>query len=70
MVPESVDPARAAVTHVNRNDGSVEGLRYAGCPAFSTQYLPDHRGDSTGRADAIGAFLSAMAQRKEGGLNA
>ena len=70
VVPESVDPARAAVTHVNRNDGSVEGLRYAGCPAFSTQYLPDHRGDSTGRADAIGAFLSAMAQRKEGGLNA
>lgn len=35
------------MTHVNRNDGSVEGLRYAGCPAFSTQYLPDHRGDST-----------------------
>ncbi|HXY93452.1 MAG TPA: glutamine-hydrolyzing carbamoyl-phosphate synthase small subunit [Acidimicrobiia bacterium] len=32
---------RVALTHVNLNDGVVEGLRVLGAPAFSVQYHPE-----------------------------
>ncbi len=38
---DSVDPTVAKVTHVNRNDNSVEGLDYLNTPAFSVQYHPE-----------------------------
>ncbi|MBO0893647.1 MAG: carbamoyl phosphate synthase small subunit, partial [Acidimicrobiales bacterium] len=31
----------AEVTHVNLNDGVIEGLRVTGAPAFSVQYHPE-----------------------------
>ena len=40
-----VDPVslagRATITHVNLNDGTVEGMRVDGLPAFSVQYHPE-----------------------------
>lgn len=36
-LPESVE-----VTHVNLNDGSLEGMRHREYPAFSVQYHPEH----------------------------
>jgi carbamoyl-phosphate synthase small subunit len=50
----------AEVTHVNLNDGTVEGLRALGARAFSVQYHPEA---SPGPHDArklFGAFLQAM----------
>ena len=40
VVPESV-PECLEVTHVNLNDGSVEGVRHKALPAFSVQYHPE-----------------------------
>ena len=40
VVPESV-PDCLAVTHVNLNDGSIEGVRHRTLPAFSVQYHPE-----------------------------
>ena len=41
MLPETVDPKVAEVSHVSMNDDSVEGLRYFGIPAFSVQFHPE-----------------------------
>ena len=43
----------AEVTHVNLNDGVVEGLRLLDAPAFSVQYHPEA---APGTHDAAGLF--------------
>ena len=45
--------ARARVTHVNLNDGTVEGIEVLDAPAFSVQYHPEA---SPGPHDARGLF--------------
>lgn len=40
VVPESV-PDCLEVTHINLNDGSIEGIRHRTLPAFSVQYHPE-----------------------------
>ncbi|MDA0378593.1 MAG: glutamine-hydrolyzing carbamoyl-phosphate synthase small subunit [Bacteroidetes bacterium] len=38
---DSITDDKARVTHVNLNDNTIEGLRYATCTAFSVQYHPE-----------------------------
>ena len=38
---ESVDPAVAEISHINVNDGSVEGLRYQKGNVFTVQFHPE-----------------------------
>ena len=40
VVPESI-PDCLAVTHINLNDNSIEGIRHKTLPAFSVQYHPE-----------------------------
>jgi carbamoyl-phosphate synthase small subunit len=48
----------AEVTHVNLNDGVVEGLRLLDVPAFSVQYHPEA---APGTHDAAGLFADFCA---------
>ena len=41
VVDETIDPAVAQISYRHVNDGSVEGLRYAGRPIISIQYHPE-----------------------------
>jgi len=52
-VPFPTDFGPAEVTHINLNDGVVEGLRLLGQPAFAVQYHPEA---APGPHDAAGLF--------------
>jgi carbamoyl-phosphate synthase small subunit len=39
---ESLDPEEVELTHINLNDGSLEGMKHKKFPAFSVQYHPEN----------------------------
>jgi carbamoyl-phosphate synthase small subunit len=39
--PDSVDETKASISHINLNDGTVEGLRFKQFKGFSVQYHPE-----------------------------
>jgi carbamoyl-phosphate synthase small subunit len=51
--PDTLDPAKVEVTHINLNDDTVEGLRHRSEPLFSVQYHPEA---APGPHDARGLF--------------
>jgi carbamoyl-phosphate synthase small subunit len=55
-------PAEVEVTHVNLNDGSVEGIRHTKHPAFSVQYHPEN---APGPRDAVYLFDRFIALMKQ-----
>ncbi|MGI9008063.1 MAG: glutamine-hydrolyzing carbamoyl-phosphate synthase small subunit [Streptosporangiaceae bacterium] len=50
----------AEVTHVNLNDGVMEGLRLAGRPAFAVQYHPEAAPGPHDASSLFGEFCSLM----------
>ena len=50
----------AEVTHINLNDGVMEGLRLTGSPAFAVQYHPEAAPGPHDAADLFTAFCELM----------
>ena len=64
-----VDPATlpddVEVTHVNLNDGSLEGMRHRRLPAFSVQYHPEHAPGPHDAEYLFDRFVDLMRQEKK-----
>jgi carbamoyl-phosphate synthase small subunit len=61
--PDSL-PEEVEITHINLNDGSLEGMRHRKFPAFSVQYHPEH---SPGPHDAeylFARFIELMKKER------
>ena len=41
MLEDSIDPEIAEVSHINLNDGTVEGIRYKNKNIFTVQFHPE-----------------------------
>ncbi|HET7243284.1 MAG TPA: glutamine-hydrolyzing carbamoyl-phosphate synthase small subunit [Streptosporangiaceae bacterium] len=64
LAPFGTPFGRAQVSHVNLNDGVVEGIRLLDAPAFSVQYHPEAAPGPHDAAGEFGAFCALMAGRR------
>jgi len=60
--PDSLDPKEIEITHVNLNDGCLEGFRHRKLPVFSVQYHPEA---GPGPHDAAYLFLQFIQSMRE-----
>jgi len=59
---ESMNEKEVELTHINPNDGTLEGMRHKELPIYSVQYHPEA---SPGPHDAQGLFEGFLAMMKE-----
>jgi len=67
--PESV-PKEVEITHVNLNDGTVEGLHAPGARAFSVQHHPEASPGPHDATHLFQRFYSLVTNAQQGGLSA
>lgn len=60
VLADSVDPAVAEVSHVNVNDGTVEGLRYKRPNCFTTQFHPEANAGPKDTEYLFNRFVASM----------
>ena len=63
---DSVDPAVAEISHVNVNEGSVEGLRYRRPNCFTVQFHPEAAPGPRDTEDLFDRFVDMMLDRRGG----
>ena len=61
---KSLEAAGGEVTHINLNDGAVEGLRHKSLPVFSVQYHPEAAPGPHDASYLFDQFLKNMEARK------
>ncbi|ASS75823.1 carbamoyl phosphate synthase small subunit [Tumebacillus algifaecis] len=66
VVPESLPGTGLELTHINQNDGSVEGVRHTEHPVFSVQYHPEARPGPDDSDYLFDRFMEIIAAHGEG----
>ncbi len=61
---ESIQGTDLIVTHINNNDGTIEGIRHSEYPAFSVQYHPEAAPGPHDSSYLFDAFIDLMKSSK------
>ncbi len=64
VVKETLEPLPVTVTHLNVNDGSIEGLKHNNKPVFSVQYHPEASPGPGDSAYLFDQFIAMMEETK------
>lgn len=64
VLPESVDPSVAEISHMNLNDGTVEGLQFHNFNGFSVQYHPEASPGPHDSAYLFDEFIERIKQNR------
>lgn len=64
VVNESVDTAKAEISHINANDKTCEGIAYKNTPAFSVQFHPETGEQKSTTSYLYDKFISLMEGNK------
>jgi len=64
--PASIDETRAAITHVNLNDGTIEGLSFHAFPGLSVQYHPEASPGPHDSRHLFESFLRLIEKTRKG----
>lgn len=64
VVSDSVPTGAGAVSHINVNDKTCEGIRYTNAPAFTVQFHPEACGGPQDTTYLFDEFISLMEENK------
>ncbi|MCX7922946.1 MAG: carbamoyl phosphate synthase small subunit [Clostridia bacterium] len=64
IIEDSMDKNRMEVSHINMNDGTVEGVRYKEVPVFTVQFHPEASPGPTDTAYLFDEFIEMMKKHK------
>jgi len=65
VLADKLDPKKAEISHINMNDGTVEGVRYLDTPAFTVQFHPEASPGPMDTAYLFDEFIELMKQEKK-----